>query len=212
MSSWVIEENTLSFSRQTDFRWLYYINSSYDTVVKTYLMGLIWWKILLIECFFQACRCHGYPITNTAGSMKKRSFFCRVTARELGACELIENALMVGDQTVLFMPSFQNFSGLNQRITGPIVFNVIERTNLTSLDEGKHYIDRMPSDIWWVTLDDSVSWMSLDEYKDHIDIMFIVLCCVDSAQGLSRFLGCTMLDMHRDSLNWPGNRRLRQSL
>ncbi|CAA6659693.1 unnamed protein product [Spirodela intermedia] len=84
----------------------------------------------------QACRCHGYPITNTAGSMTRRAFFCRVTTRELGACELIENALMVGDQTVLLMPSFQNFSGLNQRITGPIVLNVIERTNLTSLDEG----------------------------------------------------------------------------
>ena len=50
---------------------------------------------------------------------------------------MIEQALIVGDQTVLLMPSFHIFSSFKEKITHPIVFNVMERTNLASLNEGK---------------------------------------------------------------------------
>ncbi|KAJ8642759.1 hypothetical protein MRB53_004507 [Persea americana] len=53
----------------------------------------------------------------------------------LEACDLFENAVRVGEQTVLFLPSFESCPKLKE-VSTPIVFNVIERTKLASLSEG----------------------------------------------------------------------------
>ncbi|XP_008797082.2 uncharacterized protein LOC103712357 isoform X2 [Phoenix dactylifera] len=78
----------------------------------------------------QTCRCHGYPI-EIAVSDKKR---CPLTCHELGASDLIDNAVRVGEQTVLFLPSFEGCQKL-QRIYAPITFSIIERTGMASLSE-----------------------------------------------------------------------------
>ncbi|XP_058102679.1 uncharacterized protein LOC131246500 isoform X4 [Magnolia sinica] len=83
----------------------------------------------------QACRCHGLPVDGPVGYQAKRPSSCPVTAHELGACDLVENAMRVGEQTILFLPSFQSCPKL-QRVSTPIAFNVVERTNLVSLSEG----------------------------------------------------------------------------
>ncbi|MCD7458475.1 hypothetical protein HAX54_038350 [Datura stramonium] len=60
---------------------------------------------------------------------------CPVTSVELGALDLVDSSLKIGEHTVLYMPSFQCCQDL-QRVPLPINFNVIERTYLRSLDEG----------------------------------------------------------------------------
>ncbi|KAA8540588.1 hypothetical protein F0562_024493 [Nyssa sinensis] len=81
----------------------------------------------------QTCRCHGIPLADAIGNIKGSS--CPVTGNELGAFDLIENFVKVGDQTLLFLPSFQSCVKL-QQVSSPIDFNIIERTNLGSLSEG----------------------------------------------------------------------------
>lgn len=49
---------------------------------------------------------------------------------------MIENSVKVGEQTILLLPSFPNSMKL-KRASLPLDFNVIERTNLGSLSEGK---------------------------------------------------------------------------
>ncbi|XP_077227528.1 uncharacterized protein LOC143860655 isoform X2 [Tasmannia lanceolata] len=82
----------------------------------------------------QACRCHGFPLGG-AVSNKMMMLSCPVTYHELGAHDLVENVVKVGEQTLLFLPSFKSCPKL-QRISAPISFNVMERTNLASLSEG----------------------------------------------------------------------------
>ncbi|KVH98074.1 hypothetical protein Ccrd_023688 [Cynara cardunculus var. scolymus] len=84
----------------------------------------------------QACRCHGYPLDDEHGNGPVKSTSCPVTGNELGTLDLIENSLKVGEQTVLLMPSFHYYTKL-QHVTTHIDFNVINRTNLASLSEGK---------------------------------------------------------------------------
>lgn len=61
---------------------------------------------------------------------------CPVTGVELGALDLVESSVKIGEHTILYMPSFQCCRDL-QKVPLPINFDVIERTNLRSLDEGK---------------------------------------------------------------------------
>ncbi|MCD7458156.1 hypothetical protein HAX54_037421 [Datura stramonium] len=52
---------------------------------------------------------------------------------ELGALDLVDSSLKIGEHTVLYMPCSTQ---ADQRVPLPINFNVIERTYLRSLDEG----------------------------------------------------------------------------
>ena len=61
---------------------------------------------------------------------------CPVTGNDLGEFDLVENSVKVGKQTILFMPSFQSCMK-HLQVSSHIDFNVIERTNLGSLSEGK---------------------------------------------------------------------------
>ncbi|WOL00955.1 hypothetical protein Cni_G09668 [Canna indica] len=81
----------------------------------------------------QTCRCHGYPIDSAIKNKTKLT--CPVTFGELGAPDLIDNVVRIGEQAVLFLPSFEGSSG-PQRISAPITLNVIESTSLASLSEG----------------------------------------------------------------------------
>ncbi|KAG1370257.1 hypothetical protein COCNU_15G006230 [Cocos nucifera] len=65
----------------------------------------------------------------------KKKMCCPLTCHELGASDLVDNAVRVGEQTVLFLPSFEGCQKL-QRISAPITFSIIERTSLASLSEG----------------------------------------------------------------------------
>ncbi|XP_057995967.1 uncharacterized protein LOC110635165 isoform X2 [Hevea brasiliensis] len=82
----------------------------------------------------QTCRCHGIVLDNAAKN-KVEGPSCPITGRDLGTTDVIENSVRVGDETILFMPSFQSTMKLHQ-IPSPIEFNIIERTNLRSLSEG----------------------------------------------------------------------------
>ncbi|KAI0522762.1 hypothetical protein KFK09_005147 [Dendrobium nobile] len=81
----------------------------------------------------ETCRCHGCPISDACKKTKKN--VCPVTSSELGESDLIKNAVTVGGNTLLFIPSLRSSSELH-RISGLITLNVIERTNLASLNEG----------------------------------------------------------------------------
>ncbi|KAI3916927.1 hypothetical protein MKW98_014388 [Papaver atlanticum] len=83
----------------------------------------------------ETCRCHGLPLDGSGGNKTKKSSVCPLTRQGLGTCNLIETAVKVGEQTVLFLPSFQSCPNL-QQISAPISFTVIERTKLCSLSEG----------------------------------------------------------------------------
>ncbi|KAI3463511.1 hypothetical protein Pfo_020174 [Paulownia fortunei] len=85
--------------------------------------------------FCQRCRCHGIPLDHSSMNQIKRSSSCPITNDDLGALDIIENSVRVGEQTILYMPSFQGSSKLKQ-VSSPIDFNVIQRTNLGSLSEG----------------------------------------------------------------------------
>ncbi|KAK1271050.1 hypothetical protein QJS04_geneDACA021055 [Acorus gramineus] len=78
----------------------------------------------------QICRCHGFPINGRTSHN-----LCPVTCCELGKHDMVENAARVGERTVLFLPSFQSLQTV-QKVSGPITFNVIERTKLGTLSEG----------------------------------------------------------------------------
>ncbi|KAI3898311.1 hypothetical protein MKX03_002968 [Papaver bracteatum] len=83
----------------------------------------------------ETCRCHGLPLDGSGGNKTKKSSVCPLTHQDLGTCNLIETAVKVGEQTILFLPSFQSCPNL-QQISAPISFTVIERTKLCSLSEG----------------------------------------------------------------------------
>ncbi|GER49113.1 meiosis 1 arrest protein [Striga asiatica] len=87
------------------------------------------------EFFFcETCRCHGIPLGHS--NMKaNKSLSCPVTSDDLGDLDIVENSVRVGEQTILYMPSFQGCSKL-KKIASPIDFDVIQRTNLVSLCEG----------------------------------------------------------------------------
>ncbi|KAL0464021.1 UNVERIFIED_CONTAM: hypothetical protein Slati_0289700 [Sesamum latifolium] len=86
-----------------------------------------------ISC--QTCRCHGIPLDHANVNQTKRSSSCPVTKDDLGALDIIENSVRVGEQTTLYMPSFHGSPKLKQ-VSSRINFIVIQRTNLGSLSEG----------------------------------------------------------------------------
>ncbi|WOG99333.1 hypothetical protein DCAR_0518681 [Daucus carota subsp. sativus] len=81
----------------------------------------------------QTCRCHGMPLLDIHEHGKKRS--CPITCNDLELSDIFDNSVKVGEQTVLFMPSFWCCLKL-QQVSSPVDFKVIERTNLGSLSEG----------------------------------------------------------------------------
>ncbi|KAL3529024.1 hypothetical protein ACH5RR_008346 [Cinchona calisaya] len=86
-----------------------------------------------ISC--QTCRCHGIPLDKSNLDQNSCSSSCPKTGEPLGELNLIENSIKVGEDTILFMPSFQYCHKLPQ-ILSPIDFHVLERTPLGSLSEG----------------------------------------------------------------------------
>ncbi|XVE63804.1 hypothetical protein DITRI_Ditri07aG0049700 [Diplodiscus trichospermus] len=82
----------------------------------------------------KTCRCHGVPLGN-AEKIRMERASCQITFHELGAFDVNENSVKVGENTILFMPSFQSSMEL-QQATSHVDFNIISRTNLGSLSEG----------------------------------------------------------------------------
>ncbi|XVF54813.1 hypothetical protein PTKIN_Ptkin05aG0211900 [Pterospermum kingtungense] len=82
----------------------------------------------------KTCRCHGVPLGNVEKIRTERPF-CQVTCLELGELDMIDNSVKVGENTILYMPSFQSSMQLKQA-SSPVDFNIIDRTNLGSLSEG----------------------------------------------------------------------------
>ncbi|XP_039001373.1 uncharacterized protein LOC120127586 [Hibiscus syriacus] len=82
----------------------------------------------------KTCRCHGAPLDN-AGKTRVERPSCQFTGHELGTFEVIDNSLKVGENTILYMPSFQTSLKLHQA-SSPVNFNIIDRINLGSLSEG----------------------------------------------------------------------------
>ncbi|KAL6626556.1 hypothetical protein ACP70R_030282 [Stipagrostis hirtigluma subsp. patula] len=81
----------------------------------------------------QACKCHGHPIDLVATN--KENWICPITNRQLAAPDVTDTAVRIGEQTVLFLPTSEHGSDL-RRASISISFNVIERTELASLNEG----------------------------------------------------------------------------
>ncbi|CAO2174259.1 unnamed protein product [Urochloa humidicola] len=81
----------------------------------------------------QACKCHGLPIDLVAPNKEK--WTCPVTSRQLSASDITDTAVRIGEQTVLFLPTSEGGSNL-QRVSTSISFDVIERTELASMNEG----------------------------------------------------------------------------
>nr|KJB51322.1 hypothetical protein B456_008G212000 [Gossypium raimondii] len=82
----------------------------------------------------KTCRCHGVPLGNSEKTRIERPS-CQVSGHELGAFDVIQNSVKVGENAILFMPSFQSSVKL-QQASSPVNFNIIDRTNLGSLSEG----------------------------------------------------------------------------
>ncbi|KAH7578484.1 hypothetical protein JRO89_XS01G0387500 [Xanthoceras sorbifolium] len=79
------------------------------------------------------CLCHLCMFVSN--KTNDRMLSCPVTGHGLETFGVIENSVKVGENTVLFMPSFQS-SLKFQKISSPVDLNVIERTPLGSLNEG----------------------------------------------------------------------------
>lgn len=63
---------------------------------------------------------------------------CSVTNHDLGKYDIIESSVKVGERTVLFLPSIHSLPKLHP-ISSKIDFTIIERTNLTSINEGNGF-------------------------------------------------------------------------
>lgn len=63
---------------------------------------------------------------------------CSVTNHDLGMHDVIDSSVKVGERTVLFLPSIDSLQKLHP-ISSQIDFTVIERTNLTSINEGNAF-------------------------------------------------------------------------
>ncbi|KAK9117762.1 hypothetical protein Sjap_016709 [Stephania japonica] len=83
----------------------------------------------------KTCRCHGLPLDGSVRNNQKSSSSCPTTFRDLEAEDIIENAVKVGEQTIILLPPFQSCPTF-QRVSAPITFHVIERASLASLCEG----------------------------------------------------------------------------
>ncbi|KAG2596287.1 hypothetical protein PVAP13_5KG151300 [Panicum virgatum] len=81
----------------------------------------------------QACKCHGCPIDHV--TTNKVKWMCPITSRQLASSDVTDTAVRIGEQTVLFLPTSEGGSNL-QRVSTSISFDVIERTQLASMNEG----------------------------------------------------------------------------
>lgn len=82
----------------------------------------------------QTCRCHGIPVRDSV-EITTEKMQCAVTNHDLGKHDVIDSSVKVGERTVLFLPSIDSLQKLHP-ISSQIDFTVIERTNLTSINEG----------------------------------------------------------------------------
>ncbi|CAA7026919.1 unnamed protein product [Microthlaspi erraticum] len=86
-------------------------------------------------CFcLQTCRCHGIPLRDSVENTTKK-LQCSITNHDLGNYDVIEDSVKVGDSVVLFLPSVHSLQKLLP-VSSQVDFSVIERTNLTSINEG----------------------------------------------------------------------------
>ncbi|KAM3197502.1 hypothetical protein ACQJBY_072895 [Aegilops geniculata] len=83
--------------------------------------------------YCQVCRCHGLPIDDV--TTNKAKWLCPTTSRQLAASDVTDSAVKIGDQTVLFLRTSEGGSNMRRASTS-ISFDVIERTDLASLNEG----------------------------------------------------------------------------
>ncbi|XP_014755017.1 uncharacterized protein LOC100834609 isoform X2 [Brachypodium distachyon] len=81
----------------------------------------------------QICRCHGRPIDLV--TTNKAKWLCPTTSRQLAASDVTNTAVKIGEQTVLFLPTSERGSNMRRASTS-ISFDVIERTELASVNEG----------------------------------------------------------------------------
>uniref|UniRef100_A0A0D9UVS6 Uncharacterized protein n=1 Tax=Leersia perrieri TaxID=77586 RepID=A0A0D9UVS6_9ORYZ len=81
----------------------------------------------------QICRCHGRPIDLV--NSNKAKLMCPISSRQLTASDITDTAVKIGEQTVIFLPDSEGGSNL-RRASSSISFDVIERTELASLNEG----------------------------------------------------------------------------
>ncbi|CAM0905564.1 unnamed protein product [Alopecurus aequalis] len=81
----------------------------------------------------QICKCHGRPIDHV--TTNKTKWVCPTTSRNLAASDVTDTAVKIGEQTVLFLPTSEGGSKMRRASTS-ISFDVIERTELASLNEG----------------------------------------------------------------------------
>ncbi|XP_073159286.1 uncharacterized protein [Henckelia pumila] len=87
--------------------------------------------------FYKTCRCHGIPLGHSKLKLSPMSCRCPVTNDNLQTSDMWEKTVEIGEQTTLYMPSFYSSEKLQKRkISSPINFNVIQRTDLGSLSEG----------------------------------------------------------------------------
>ncbi|XP_042058630.1 uncharacterized protein LOC121802995 isoform X2 [Salvia splendens] len=82
----------------------------------------------------QTCRCHGIPLDHSSVHQSNKFHSCPITNDNLGDLDINENTVRVGEQTILYMPSFYD-RPKPKKVTS-INFDVIQRTYLGSLDEG----------------------------------------------------------------------------
>ncbi|XP_042063240.1 uncharacterized protein LOC121807111 isoform X1 [Salvia splendens] len=82
----------------------------------------------------QTCRCHGIPLDHSSAHQSSKFHSCPITNDNLGALDINNNTIRVGEETLLYMPSFYD-RPKPKKVTS-INFDVIQRTYLGSLDEG----------------------------------------------------------------------------
>ncbi|XP_051185457.1 uncharacterized protein [Lolium perenne] len=83
--------------------------------------------------YCQICKCHGRPIDHVTANKSK--WVCPTTSRHLSASDVTDTAVKIGEQTVLCLPTSEGGSDMRRASTS-ISFDVIERTELASLNEG----------------------------------------------------------------------------
>ncbi|XP_051119517.1 uncharacterized protein LOC127243504 isoform X2 [Andrographis paniculata] len=137
-----------------------------------------------ISC--QTCRCHGIPL-DSSHMNQIISSSCPVNKNKLGALDIFENSIRVGKQTILHMPSFHNSSEQNQ-LSSPIEFNVICRTNLTSLSEGL-----IMGGTYFVTPSTSYGNASINKPELNNQVFQVVCNVLNSVdQGLVCYSNCNV--------------------
>ncbi|KAK3160084.1 hypothetical protein QOZ80_1BG0055000 [Eleusine coracana subsp. coracana] len=106
--------------------------------------------------YCQTCKCHGHPIDLATNKAK---LLCPITSRRLAASDVTDTAVRIGEQTVLFLPTSEGGSNIRRASTS-VSLDVIERTELASLNEGvimgtSHVVIPSPNDVEVALTDES---------------------------------------------------------